>query len=56
MHKTKFPGFLRCGAEYEVATKRNHSVDVYANTSDPTQIFNVTTEVDDDDKTIVTSN
>ncbi len=56
MHKTKFPVFGRCGAEYKVATKFNHSVDVYANTLYPTQILNATTEVNDDDKTIVTSN
>ena len=56
MHKTKFPGFCRCVAEYEVATKCNHSVDVYANTLNPTQTINATEEVDNDDKTIVTSN
>jgi hypothetical protein len=56
MHKTKSPGFLQCGAECKVATKLNHSVDVYANTPYPTQIINATTEVNDDDKTIVTSN
>jgi hypothetical protein len=56
MHKTEFPGFGRCGAEYKIATKFNHSVDVYANTPNPTQIINATLEINDDDKTIVTLN
>jgi len=54
--RQNFRDFLQCGAEYKVATKFNHSVDVYANTPYPTQIINATTEVNDDDKTIVTSN
>ena len=39
-----------------IADKFNQSIDVYANAMDPTQIINATAEVDDDDKTIVTSN
>ena len=40
-----------------VADKCNHSIDVYANnTSDPTQIINITATSDDDDKMIITSN
>ena len=39
-----------------IANKCNHSIDIYANTSDPTQIINVAAVIDDDDKTIVTSN
>ena len=40
-----------------IADKCNQSIDIYANnTSDPTQIINVTTTSDDDDTTIITSN
>ncbi len=39
-----------------MATKFNHSVDVYANTPYPTHTINATTEINDDDKTIITSN
>ena len=39
-----------------IASKLNHSIEFYANTSDPTQIINVTAISDDNDKTIITSN
>ena len=40
-----------------IADKCNHSIDVYANnTSDPTQIINVTATSDNNDKTIISSN
>ncbi len=40
-----------------IADKCNQSIDIYANnTSDPTQIINVTTTSDNNDKTIITSN
>ena len=45
-----------CGVEYKIANKCNHSINVYANTLDPTQIINVTANIDDNDKTIITSN
>ena len=39
-----------------MTNKCNHSIEIYANTLDPTQIINATAKVDDDDRTIVTSN
>jgi hypothetical protein len=54
MHKTKFPGFWRGGVENIIAHKCNHLVSAFS--LDPTQIINVTMNVVEDDKTIITSN
>jgi hypothetical protein len=55
MHKTKYWDFDDVGRS-KVATKFNNSIDVYAYAPYPTQIINATTEVNNDDKTIVTLN